>query len=645
MKLFSTGHIGKLELKNRIVMAPIGNGLQDMDGGFSPQCREYYAARAKGGTAMVVASGYTTTKYEGAGAANAFDNPATFLRLEQFVEEMHSYGTKVCFQLVSGTGRVGGAYPGSEAPPAASEGPNFWNPSVTNRALTIDEIQFLTDSFVKAALMAKNAGADAVEVHSGYGGYLLDQFMTPIWNHRTDEYGGDLNGRMKFPLEIIAATKAACGTDFPIIFKLGAAHMFEQGRTIEEGQEIAKMLEKAGVSALHVDVGCYEAWYYSIPPVYEYKTNPHLEASAAIKKVVDIPVLCAGKLGNPELAKQAVDAGAMDFVVLGRSLLSDPQWANKVQENRADDVIPCIGCNEGCMNRTFGGKRIGCAVNPVTGKEMEARIKPAKTSKKVLVVGGGPGGLEAATTAAREGHKVELWEKKGELGGNLLAASGPDFKKDMKALVEYYRIQVSKLGVKVKYLMDTTAEDIIAAKPDLAIIATGANAIVPDLPGIYGKNVYTAIDVLKKKVYPSGKIVVIGGGLVGVETALHLAQYGNQVSVVEMADRILPEPVFPIDLMMLNVMINEAGLDIHTGAKLAAVENGAVMVENNGKQNRMECDAVVLAIGLKSDNGLAEQVKGKVPEVVKVGDAVEPRKILNAVWEGYNAIRALAEKD
>lgn len=641
MKILETGHIGKLELRNRVIMAPMGNMIADIDGGYNAYSRAYYSNIAKGGTAMVMCTGYTCRKWEGREGTANFENPEVKPRLEQLIEDVHSYGGKVCCQMTPGAGRVGGFFPGTEAAPSASDNPNVWNPNGIHRAYTLDEIKYHIECYGRSAALVKRAGADAIEIHA-YGGYLIDQFMSEQWNRRTDEYGGDLKARMKFPLDLIKAVRKNAG-DIPIIFKFCPTHLYEGGRTMEEGIEIAKIVEEAGVDALHIDVGCYEVWHHAIPTVYEYKENQAAIAAAEIKKHVNIPVMAAGKFGDPQFAEKMVKDNILDFVILGRPLLADNQWVNKLADNRCEDITPCIGCVEGCMARIFAGNRIGCAVNPMTGKEIENVIKPCEP-KKVLVVGAGPGGIEAAVTAAKQGHTVELWEKDEKLGGNLIAAGAPEFKKDIASYVEHLKAQVYKNNIKVRTMKPATAEDIIAAGADLVVIATGSTPIIPKVSGVDSTKVVTATDVLKKLAYPEGNIVVIGGGLVGMETALHLDQLGNKVTVVEMQSKILAEGLFPLESMALSEMISTTDIDIKVDTKLVEIAENGVVVEQDGKKTEIPCDYVIMAVGFRPENSLYEAVKGKVKDVVKIGDAVAPRKILQAVWEGYGAIRALAEK-
>lgn len=642
MKLFESGKIGKMKLKNRVFMAPMGCSLEDTDGGFSQQAVDYFAERAKGGCGMIIAGVFISRELEGR-LLFSLDSEDYRNRFEKFVEEIHSYGAKVCIQLSPGFGRVGGMQPGTFKPTSASEVPYMWNPDITCRAITKDEIKNLVEIYGKAAAMVKACGGDCIEIH-GYGGYLVDQFMSEIWNKRTDEYGGSLENRMRFPIELMDAIRANCGHDFPIIFKMTPCHYIPGGRELEEGIKIAKMLEEYGVAAIQVDAGSYETHYISLPTVYA-KRNHQLELSAEIKKVVSIPVMTSGQLGDPEIAEKAIEDGIVDYVGLGRAILADPNWASKLKNNRADDIIPCIRCNEGCLVRVSNGFRIGCAVNPLTGKERDNKIHSVDEKKKVLVIGGGPAGIEAALTAVKQGHHVELWEKGDSLGGNLIAASAPDFKEPMKRLLNYYRNQCAKSNLKISFSKEANADEIAGYGADLVIVATGSSHIVPrSITGINNKNVTTAVDVLTGKTNVGENVVVVGAGLVGIETALQLNSLGKNVTVIEMKDKVLPEPLFETDLNALKILIAESNIKCKTSTKLSEVKDGSVIVESEGVPEEFNCDSVVLAMGFKANNELENELEGRVNEIITVGDAVAPRKIINAVWEGFYSIRALNER-
>jgi len=637
VKIFDRTSVGNVQLKNRVFFAPMGSATEDTDGGFTQKSIDYYAARAKGGCSMVMVSATVTKEFEGR-LLYSLDDVSYANRFERFTEEMHSYDCRVCVQLLAGFGRVGGVQPGTFVPTSASAVPYYWNPDITCRELTRDEIHRIVVAYGKAAKLAKDYGADCVEIH-GYGGYLIDQFMTSLWNRRTDEYGGSLENRMRFPRELMDAVRETCGKDFPILFKMTPIHYTPGGRELPEGLEIARWLEEYGVAAVQVDVGCYDSLELTIPTTYS-SDNKDLEAARRVKQELSIPVIVSGQLDDPDEVERVLGADDVDYVSIGRGLLADPYWVTKVQLGLVDDITRCIRCNE-CVLRVANGTRIGCSVNPHAGKETESRIPSTTVQRRVLVVGGGPGGCEAALTAKREGHDVVLWERDDRVGGTLLAAGGPKFKKPIRQLISSQSRQLAELGVPVVTGKTATAEDIVAYDADLTIIATGSHAFVPRVPGIESKQVVSATDLLKGRADVGETCIVIGAGLVGLETALHLTGQGRNVTVVEIQPRILNEQLESHNEAALRKLISESPVEILTGTTLRNVEPGSVVVERDGESLRLPCDSVVLAAGFVKNDGLAAEVSGRVRDLVTVGDANGPRKIMDAVWEGYNAIRAL----
>jgi len=647
VKLFEPGRIGRLHLKNRIAMAPMGLGaLVEPDGRLSQQGIDYYAARAKGGTGLIV----TGLAYVSREIDNLLDTPFIrrfiaddemyIARLSQLADAVHDYGAKVAVQLTAGVGRVAGtAFVRKGGAVAPSALPCFWDPSITARELTTEEVERLVQAFEVAAEVVSIAGIDAVELH-GHEGYLFDQFKTALWNRRTDKYGGALEGRLRFSLEVIEAIKRGAGADFPIIYRFGLKHYLDGGREVEEGLEIARRLEAAGVAALDVDAGCYETWYWAHPPTFQ-PPGCMVDMAEMARKVVNIPVIAVGKLGYPELAESVLQEEKADFVMLGRALLADPDWANKVKRGELEDIRPCIGCHEGCFARIGTGKYLSCAVNPTTGMERDLTIEPAEKRKSVLVVGGGPGGMEAARVAALRGHKVTLWEKDNALGGNLIPASAPDFKQDYRRLINYLSTQIKKLGVAIELKKEATVEQIQKMKPEVAFIATGSTPIIVEIPGAEKAKVVTAADVLLDRKQAGESVVVIGGGLVGCETALYLAQKGKKVTIVEILDSAARD-MFPANRMHLLKLLADTDVEILTETSIAEIMDDSVVIANKyGKRSKLENDTVVLAVGLKSNRELEEALKDKVPEIYAIGDCVEPRKVINTIWEGFRYARLI----
>lgn len=645
MKLFEPGKIGKMTVKNRIVMAAMGTMLTDLDGRLSQREIDYYVARAKGGTGLVITSASRSRQLEQLPFTPlvdqlVIDTKIAGARLNELAEAVHDYGAKVCVQFQPGRGRnttteilrSGGAV-------APSAIPAFGDPSITARELTTKEVEWLAQAFQFSAEVVRSSGVDAIEINA-HGGYLIDEFMTALWNKRTDKYGGDLDGRLRFLMEIIAYVRKGAGADFPVIVKYGLTHYLDGGREIEEGLEIARRLEAVGVDALDIDAGCYETMYWLLPPT----TQPPgclVDLTEKVKRVVKIPVIAVGRLHYPEVAERVLQDGKADFIAIGKGLLADPEWANKVKAGRLEDIRPCLGDHEGCIGRIFDGKYISCTVNPECGMERDLAISPAEKKKTVVVIGSGPSGMEAAMIAAQKGHKVTLFEKNYALGGNLLPASVPGFKHDYKSLIDYLTMQVNKLGVDVKLATEATPELVESMKPEVVFIATGGTPITPEIPGIDNEKVATAIDVLIGRKEVGESVIVIGGGLIGSEAALHLAQQGKKVTIVEILDTIACDMI-AVNRMHLLKLLAEADVKILTGITVLKVtDKGINISDKKGNKSTLPSDTVLIACGVKPNNGLLETLRGKVPEVYAVGDCAEPRNVFHAIREGFRCARLI----
>ena len=648
MKLFEPGKIGRLHVKNRIAMSAMSlGGLVHPDGRLSQRGIDYYVARAKGGAGLIITSACEVSRdlerfpIYPLGHELIIDNKMYVGWLDELADAVHDYGAKVAVQLNAGYGRVlpreSLIQSGMKSPIAPSPVPWLHDPSVMTRELATEEVEHLVQSFGVAAEVVGNAGIDAIELCC-HAGYLFDQFLTSLWNKRTDKYGGDQEGRLRFVVEVVQRIKKVLGEDFPVIIKFGLMHYFEGGRKVEEGLEIARGLEASGVDALCVDAGSYETRYWSIPSEFQ-PPGCTVNLSEMAKKAVNIPVMVVGKIGYPQIAERVLQDGKADFIALARALLADPEWPNKVRDGKLEDIRPCIGCLEGCSHRILQGKSISCTVNPATGREVDFTIRPSENKKTVLVIGGGPGGMEAARVAALRGHRVALWEKGDTLGGNLIPASKPDFKNDYRTLINYLSTQIKKLGVDIKLGKEATPALIKKMNPEVVFVATGSPPIIPGIPGVEKGNVVTAIDVLLGKKEAGASVVVIGGGIIGCETALYLSQKGRKVTIVEICDSVARD-MFWVNRMHLLKLLGDADVKILTETRVLQITDESIKVADVcDRESTLEVNTIVLALGLKPDNKLYDTLKGQVVEVYSIGDCKEPRKVINAIWEGFRLAR------
>lgn len=488
----------------------------------------------------------------------------------------------------------------------------------------------------------KIAGIDAVELH-GHEGYLLDQFKSELWNHREDEYGGELKNRLKFTIEIVEAIKKSAGKEFPVIYRFGLTHKFEGGRTIEEGLEIAKCLEDSGVDALHVDAGAYESWHWAHPPIYQ-EMGCLIEMAEAVKKVVNIPVIAVGRLDDSKLAEEVLMRNQADFVALGRQLLADENWPNKVKNGKIAEIRPCIGDHEGCLGRTFSGMPLSCSVNPRVGLENELTLSPAKTPYSILVIGGGPAGMEFARVASLRGHKIRLLEKCNRLGGNLIPASTPSFKSDLKKLVEYFENQLSMLGVEVLLNYNASPEMIEKQNSDFIVIATGATINVPtDLKQLNRNLMISSIELLLDETNLIGKqnFLVLGGGFIGCEAAVYLKEKGKDVTIVEKEPNVISD-MFLANKKGLMQLVEKYKVRILTNSKILNMDsNKTAVLEINGKIKEVPCDLVVLATGLEPRNELINSLRPKIKNIYTIGDCEKPGNVFGAIKTAFRLGRVI----
>ena len=652
--LFTPVKIGSVTIKNRFAMAPMGPlGLADSEGGFNQRGIDYYTERAKGGTGLIITGvTFSDCKVETQSMPNCPNstyNPVHFIRTSrEMTERVHAYGSKIFLMMSAGFGRVTIPTNLGEFPPVApSEIPHRWLDKMC-RPLTVEEIKSIVKSFGDGAYNAKRAGFDGVEIHAVHEGYLLDQFAISMFNLRNDEYGGSLENRLRFAREVVEEIKSRCGEDFPVALRYSVKSMIkdwregalpgeefeEKGRDIAEGLEAAKLLVQYGYDALDTDVGTYDAWWWNHPPMYQEKGlfRPYCKM---VKEVVDVPVICAGRMDNPDMALEALEKGECDVVSLGRPLLADPDYVNKLRAGRMAQVRPCISCQEGCMGRVQEYSMINCAVNPQAARERDMAYEPILKSKRVMVVGGGVAGCEAARVLAIRGHQPELYEKGSRLGGNLLPGGAPEFKEDDLALAKWYETTLKDLRVPVYYNHEVTKDEVLAGDYDAVIIATGSQPKKFSLGD--NEKVYTASQVLLKEKDCGETTVIVGGGLVGCETALWLAEHGKKVTIVEALDKILAVngPLCHANKDMLERLVPYHGVEVVAGARVKKYENGVLTADTAEGEKTIPCDSVILAVGYREENSLYHDLEFDVPEIYLLGDAKKVSNIMYAIWDAF----------
>jgi 2,4-dienoyl-CoA reductase-like NADH-dependent reductase (Old Yellow Enzyme family)/thioredoxin reductase len=644
-RLFEPIRIGKLELKNRIVMPALNTKLGNEWGAMSERMIDYYAERARGGVALIIIENTCIDWPVGKAGTNPIraDEWKFIQGLHELAEAVHVYGTKIATQLHH-AGRQGSSMTSAEGQQlvAPSAIPCLPTGAEMPRELTLDEIEAIIGKYIFAATVTKAAGFDAVEVHGAHG-YIISQFMSPYTNKREDEYGGDFENRMRFPLRIIEGIRMVTGPDFPIIFRISADEYIEGGLTLEDNKLIAQRLESAGVDIFNVSAGIYESppWFSRIFPTMGMPEGCNVPLAQEVKKVVKRPVIVAGKLGAPILAEEVLEEGKADLIAIGRALLVDPELPLKASQGRLNDIRPCIYCNEACAGNVSRMWSIGCVVNPALGKEKEYRFEPATKTKRVLVIGGGPAGMEAARIASLRGHSVTLLEQQKVLGGQLLAASAPQFKQPIRDFMEYLKTQVKKQGVKVQLGKRVSAALVKRLKPDVVVIATGATASIPNIPGVGGGNVVTASDILLGKKNAGSEAVIIGGGEVGAELAWYLAEQGKKVTIVEMLGAVAMDMNMFSRLYLMD-KLGELGVNILTDTTAQKITSeGVVARDMEGKEQVINADTVILAAGFKCNNLLEKRLKVVAPEVYAIGDCVKPGKIEGAISTAWRVARQI----
>lgn len=632
-KMFEPGKIGNVTIKNRVVLPPMGTGLAYFSGEASPDIIRYYEERAKGGCGLIITEITRVDEEHGWGLSRqlAVTKGGFISGLQRLVDTVHKYGTKVFIQL---------HHPGREGHARINPNRNqIVAPTamVTDRCqempheLSTNEVEALVSKYVIGATIAKYAGVDGVELHAAHG-YLINQFLSPYSNKRTDKYGGSFEKRMRFITEVILGIKKICGPNFPVGVRLSVDEfMGDEGITLEMGVEIAKYLEKIGVNHIHVSCGIYESGH-NIIPIHIYPQACRRNLAQAIKNAVSIPVISINNIKEPKVAEQLLEEGVCDFVAVGRGQLADPEWTNKAYKGEDVAIRKCIGCCR-CIEAISFGRHFECSVNPRLGRELEfLELEKNGQGKKVIVVGGGPAGMQAAKVLAQRSFNVTLFEAKERLGGALNLAGQNLDKEKLIWLIDTMTYELGQLGVDVRLNTKATKESIKALNPDGVFVCCGGNHIEPKIPGIESEKVVRVIDYLEGRAHLGKKVAVIGSGATGIETAATLVSLGHEVTVVEMMPKI-GSGIIDRVLSVLLARLIKNGVTLLPGHKLTAISENGVKLEkmDDGSQVEMEFDSVILALGICPQQEYAQELASDFDKSVILGDALLSSTVLEAI--------------
>jgi len=633
-QLFQPIKLGPVEVSNRVVLAPMGLGFESVDETWPERYFPFIEERCRGETGLILTHFTNATRLATAPIVGSYDD--CFLDTHtRLADVVHGYDSKIFLQIAAFGGK------GGDAAPSAIESPNYLG---LPRELTVEEIEQIIQDFARAAARARRAGCDGVELHGGHT-YLVGAFVSPHTNRRQDKYGGDFEGRMRFPVEIVRAIKREVGGNFPVGFKFSAWEELEGGVDAELGVRIAQRMAQEGVCYLHVSSTSatlgLTSRYPSLPTMYA-PSNTLLPLARMVKEAVkDVPVIAAGAIDEPRDAEEMIARGECDMVALGRGLLADPHWARKVRLGQR--VRPCIRCNVCYQQLWTPHASVVCTVNPYLTFEVQEPLPPVSRKKKIMVVGGGPGGMVAALTAAKQGHQVTLYEKKDALGGELIPGGQPAFKSEVGRLLRYWKEELADSQVALRLNTEVTPELVRRERPDALVVAVGAAPVMPSIPGIEGPNVISAVEAFLAPDRVKGKdVIILGGGEVGCECAVFLAQQGCKVTIVEVLDELMVTGEIHSIRVDLLRMLGEAGVKVLTDTRATEIaENGATLQSGDGSEQLLKADLMVVAVGMMPLRQAAHQLAGECADVRQVGDCLQPRRIRDAVVEGELAGRLI----